>query len=79
MGKIMVDIYHTQGDYTIMMSKVNVHELATLLQDNEEPVPMWAMKDDGDAQQFHVVGLMIRGRAFRKYPRVIVIGEEKEE
>ncbi len=75
MNKKIVTIYTTNGDMNLQMYDEQVVELARLLQTEEEPVPFYTQ-----TEQHYAVGMLIQGRVFTNYPRVImIIDKEKSE
>lgn len=72
-NKVIVTLYTTKGDASLSMTGEQVIELATMLQTETEPIPLLTQYE-----QHHVVGLMIQGRMFTKYPRVIAVVDKED-
>lgn len=74
MKKIIVTVYTTVGDKSFSMAGDQVLELAKLLQTEKEAVPLYT-----ENEQLYAVGMLIQGRTFTKYPRIIAVSGEKGE
>ncbi len=68
MKNLIITVYTTTGDKTFSMASDQVIELAKLLQTEKEAVPMYT-----EDEQLYAVGMLIQGRTFTKYPRIIAI------
>lgn len=75
---IMVTLYTIKGDLSLNLSQEQLIDLSIQLQNNNEPVPLIS-KIDGIAEQHDVVGILVQGRVFTKYPRIIAVAGKGEE
>ena len=70
---LIVAVYTTTGDKYLAMTDQQILDLSHMLQTEEDPIPMF-----NDKEQLYVVGIMIQGRRFTDYPRIIAVqGKEK--
>lgn len=74
LNSFIVTLFTTQGDKSLGMTGEQVLDLTYMLQTDEEPVPLYTQ-----TEQYFVVGMLIQGRVFNDYPRVIVVTKKEEE
>lgn len=73
---IVVTLYTTKGDLILHLRQEQLIDLSIKLQNNNVPVPLIA-KIEGTPERHDVVGILVQGRVFADYPRIIAIAEKE--
>lgn len=75
---ILAKLYTTKGDLSLNLRQEQLIDLSIKIQKNNEPVPLIA-KIDGTPEQYNVVGILVQGRVFTEYPRIIAVTGKGEK
>ena len=73
-NSFIVTLLTTEGDKSLGMTGEQILDLTYMLQTDQEPVPLYTQ-----TEQYFIVGMLIQGRVFNDYPRVIVVTKREDE
>ncbi|GEK88904.1 hypothetical protein SAMN04488100_10545 [Alkalibacterium putridalgicola] len=80
MKNITVTLYTTEGDVSLLLTPEQVIDLSMMLQEERRPIPLVTSPGENESKRHDVVGMLIQGRTFTDYPRVIAVaGKEDRE
>lgn len=77
MNTITVTLYTTEGDVSLLLTPEQVIDLSTMLQKEDEPIPLFTTEEGKGTKRHDVVGMLIQGRVFTDYPRMIAVASKE--